>query len=85
MGRLLRTGMQDDRVVSGVLVLLGVVLALVGLAGEPPDALAGSVIDRYGVWWHLLILVTAATVLLAKRRHPVLTLVLVAALAVLDG
>ena len=85
MGRRLRAGMQDDRVVAGTLVLLGVVLAMIGLAGRPPRALAGTVVAQYAVWWHLLILGCAATALLAKRRHPVATLVVVAALAALDG
>ena len=84
MGRL-RAWMQDDRVVAGTLVLLGVVLAAIGLAGRPPRALAGTLVSQYAVWWHLLILVCAATTLLAKRRHPVATLVVIAALAALDG
>lgn len=85
MGRLLRAGVQDDRVVAVSLVLFGVVLALLGLAGRPPRALADTVVGQYAVWWHLLILLCAATMLLAKRRHPVLTLVVVAALSVVDG
>ncbi|NUU17231.1 two-component sensor histidine kinase [Cellulomonas humilata] len=85
MGRVLRARVQDDRVVAAGLVLLGVVLAMLGLAGRPPDALDGTVLERYAVWWHLLILTCAAATLLAKRRHPVLTLVVVAALAALDG
>ena len=84
MGRL-RGWIEDDRVVVGTLVLLGVVLAMLGLAGRPSRALAGTVIAQYAVWWHLLILVCAASTLLAKRRHPVLTLVVVAALTALDG
>ena len=84
MGRL-RAAMQDDRVVAASLVLLGVVLAILGLSGNPPATLLDTVIGRYAVWWHLLILVASASMLLAKRRHPVLTLVVVAALAVLDG
>ena len=70
MGRLLRTWMQEDRAVSLTLVVFGVVLALLGLAGRPPRSLAGTVIGQYAVWWHLLILVCAAAALLAKRRHP---------------
>ncbi|KQR11800.1 histidine kinase [Cellulomonas sp. Leaf334] len=85
MGRLLRAWMQDDRVVAGSLVLLGVLLAMLGLAGRPPRALAGTVVGQYAVWWHLLILVCAAAMLLAKRRHPVLTLVVIAALSAVDG
>ena len=85
MGRVLRAGMQDDRVVSTTLVLLGVVLAVLGLAGRPADALDGTAIAQYAVWWHLLILVCAAAALLGKRRHPVVTLAIVAMLAALDG
>jgi len=85
MGRLLRRAMQDDRAVAGTLVVLGVVLAMLGLAGRPPVALADTVVGQYAVWWHLLILVLAATALLAKRRHPVATLVVVAVLAAVDG
>ena len=84
MGRL-RAAVQDDRVVAASLVLLGVVLAMLGLAGRPAAALDGTVVEQYSVWWHLLILVCAAATLLAKRRHPVLTLAVVAALAALDG
>jgi signal transduction histidine kinase len=84
MGRL-RSAMEDDRVVAASLVVLGVLLAMLGLSGRPPAALTGTTIDRYAVWWHLLILVAAAATLLAKRRHPVLTLTVVAALAVVDG
>ncbi len=69
MGRLLRAWMQDDRAIAGTLVVFGVLLALLGLAGRPPRALADTVIGQYAVWWHLLILVCAATMLLAKRRH----------------
>ncbi|KQT02004.1 ATP-binding protein [Cellulomonas sp. Leaf395] len=85
MGRLLRRAMQDDRAVAGSLVVLGVVLAMLGLAGRPPVAMADTVVGQYAVWWHLLILVLAATMLLAKRRHPVATLVVVAVLAAVDG
>ncbi|KQY22941.1 hypothetical protein ASD16_10065 [Cellulomonas sp. Root485] len=85
MGRRLRAWTEDDRAVAGTLVVLGVALAMIGLAGRPPRALAGTVVGEYAVWWHLLILGCAATALLAKRRHPVATLVVVAALAALDG
>ncbi|WP_315096943.1 histidine kinase [uncultured Cellulomonas sp.] len=84
MGRLRALG-QDDRVVALALVLLGVVLAMIGLSGRPPDLLDGTVVERYAVWWHLLILGCAAAALLAKRSHPVRTLVVVAVLAALDG
>ncbi|GEK22320.1 ATP-binding protein [Cellulomonas xylanilytica] len=85
MGRLLRAWMQDDRAIAGTLVVFGVLLALLGLAGRPPRALADTVIGQYAVWWHLLILVCAATMLLAKRRHPVLAVVVIAVLSAIDG
>lgn len=85
MGRVLRAQLQDERVIAGIILLLGVVLAMLGLAGRPPRALADTVVGQYAVWWHLLILVLAVGALLGKRRHPVVTLVVVAALAAVDG
>lgn len=85
MGRVLRDRLEDERVVAVVILLLGVALAMLGLAGRPPRALAGTVVEQYAVWWHLLILVLAVVALLGKRRHPVRTLVVVAVLAAVDG